>query len=104
MLLEFAVVETDHDNVVDCILGVGDGGLACVAGHLEVTVCCNSSDPGGEGFHGLRRELLGLVEMDRVDGWVEDRHCQGLDSRHHHCLGDQEVFPALIKGQLSEIK
>ena len=49
-LLEVTVDETGYDNVVDCILGVGDGGLACVAGHLEVTLCCDSSDPGGEGF------------------------------------------------------
>ena len=70
-LLEVAVVETAED----CILGIGDGGLACVAGHLEVTVCCKTSDPGCKGFRGLLRELLGLAEMDRVDACMEDRHC-----------------------------
>ena len=66
-----------------------------MAGHLEVTVCCNCSDPGIEGFCGLLPEL---------DGWMEDRYCQGFDSGHHQVLVDQGVLPALIEGQYLDIK
>ena len=72
--------------------------------HPEVAVCCNSSDPGSKGFCGLLRELLGLVETNRVDGWMEDRHRQGLDLGHHLFFGDQGVLPSLIEGQPLEIK
>ena len=71
-LLEVAVVETDNDNMVDCVFGVGDRGLTCMVGHLKVTVCCNSLDPGSEGFCGLLGGLLGLVEVNPVDCWMED--------------------------------
>ena len=87
-LLEFAVVETGHDNMVDCVFGVGDGDSACLKGYLEITVCCDSSDSGSKGFRRLLRELLGLVEMNPVDCCMKDRHCQGLDSGHHQCLSD----------------
>ena len=67
-LLEVVVIQAGHDNMVYCILGVGDRNLACMAGHLKVTVCRYSLDPGSEGFCGLLRQVLGLVEMNRVGG------------------------------------
>ena len=42
-LLEVAVIQAGHDNVVYCILGVGDRNLACVAGRVGKSVK-NSTD------------------------------------------------------------
>ena len=64
--------QAGHGNVVYCIFGVGDRNLACLAGHLKVTVYCHFLDSCSEGFRGLFRELLGLVEKNCVGGWMED--------------------------------
>ena len=77
--------------------------MACVAGHLEVTICCNSSDSCSEGFRGFIRELLGLMEVNPMDCWVEDQDRQGLDSAHHRRLSGKGVLPTLIEGHLLEI-
>ena len=88
-MLEAAVIQSSHDNMVCCILGVGDRNLARVARHLEVTVYRHFLDSGSEGSRGLLREVLGSVETSCVGVWMEDRYCQGLDFDHHLVLSYQ---------------
>ena len=44
-----------------------------MTGHLEITVCCDYAVPGGEGFCGLFRGLLGLVEANLMDCRVDNQ-------------------------------
>ena len=67
-----------------CAVGVGLG---------EVGAGGNAPDMGGEGLDRLLNQLLGLVEVHRVDSG------QAPNPIHHEVLGGEPVLPALIEGQ-----
>ena len=83
----------------DRLLGEGDVSLLATVGGAAGVGLGDASNTGGEGLGRLLDQLLGLVEVNRVDGGVELPDGQAPDPVHHEVLGDELVLPALVEGQ-----
>ena len=102
-VLEVDVCESCQDHMADSWLGVTNRSVALVTGLLEFTVSSNPPDSSIESLGGFLWELLGLLEVDCVDGSVEHRHCQRLDPPHHLVLSVPVDLGTLIEGNILEV-